>query len=997
LLVAVSLLTVASQISAVSAPASTSYFTHVLQTEDGLPQNAVTAILQTRDGYLWLGTYQGLARFDGVRFVVFTDSSTPGLQSSRVTSLFEDADGTLWIGHETGGLTLFKDGVFRAMEIRATWKGGKINAIGTDTAGEIWLFNEEGLVARLQDGLVLTPRAGTAPGIASFTTDTRGSIWILRDGKVSTLKGDRLLPANFDADSADSYVQGICASRNGGIWVASDGRLRRWQGSRWAKDLGEAPWGFSGIIPFIETQDGSLAAGTVDSGLYIVRPGSSSLHFNRTNGLPQNWIRSLCEDREGNLWIGAGSAGLVALRAGKVATVDPPDQWQGRAVMSVCVARDGAMWVGTEGAGVYRLHGGQWKRYAENEGLENSFVWSVSEDRQSRIWAGTWGGGLYLLRQERFERAPGLEDFTEPVTAVLHTKPGVLWVGTGDGLLQYETSGMTWFGRQQGLELPDVRAVIQAGDGTIWFGMSGGGLGELKDGAVRQFRKRDGLSSDYVHCLRWEEDGTLWIGTAGGGLNRFKDGHFATINAERGLPARVICHIEEDRLGYFWLASHSGIHRVSKADLGRCADGEITSVNCLTYGKGDGMPTLECSGGLQPAGCRTEDGRLWFPTTKSLVTVNPNEVKRNQVPPPVVIEQMLVDSLPVSASAAAGEPLQVAAGRQQVEFQYTGLSFTVPEKVRFRYRLEGLETKWMEAETKRSANYSYIPPGSYTFRVQACNNDGVWNEEGAALAITVLPHFWQTLWFRALTGLTAATLVAGSVLFATRRRMRHKLERLERQRAIERERARIAKDIHDDLGASLTRITLLSQSARGELDNAPEAAADVDRIYQTARELTRAMDEIVWAVNPQHDTLDSLATYLGRFAQDFLNAVHIRCRLDVPMQLPPWLLTAEVRHNLFLAFKEALNNAVRHADASEVRVSLTIEPSGFALRVEDQGRGFAAEKVATARRDQGRLASGNGLSNMHQRLAEINGRCEIESTPGNGTTVTFFVPLKGAG
>jgi signal transduction histidine kinase len=300
----------------------------------------------------------------------------------------------------------------------------------------------------------------------------------------------------------------------------------------------------------------------------------------------------------------------------------------------------------------------------------------------------------------------------------------------------------------------------------------------------------------------------------------------------------------------------------------------------------------------------------------------------------------------------------------------------------------------MDADTKRAVNYSYIAPGNYTFRVQACNNDGVWNEEGAALAFTVLPHFWQTWWFRALAALSAMTFVAGSALVATRRRMRHKLERSERQRAVERERARIAKDIHDDLGASLTRITLLSQSARGELDNAPEAAADVDRIYRTARELTRAMDEIVWAVNPQHDTLDSLATYLGRFAQDFLNAVHIRCRLDVPMQLPPWLLTAEVRHNLFLAFKEALNNAVRHADASEVRVSLTIEPGGFALRVEDQGRGFATEKAATASRSPGRLAAGNGLANMHQRLAEIDGRCDIQSTPGKGTTVTFLVPLK---
>jgi len=1002
---------------ALSEPTFPNYFTHVLQTEDGLPQNAVTAIVQTRDGYLWLGTYNGLVRFDGVRFTVFSESTTPELQSSRVTSLFEDDAGHLWIGHETGGLTRYKDGQFQAMEIRAAWKGGKISAMGADAAKDLWLVNEDGLLARLRDGLVLTPRAGVAPGIVSFATDASGCMWIARDGKVSMLKGspreitvlaapgpspgtisrgEKLVPVDFDGGSEEAYVQGICASRSGGLWVASNGRVRKWQGDRWIKDLGDAPWGHAGILQLIETRNGSLAAGTVDSGLYLLIPDTGALQFNRTNGLPQNWIRSLCEDREGNLWIGAGSGGLVALRAGKVATINPPDQWQGRAVLSVSVAGNGAMWIGTEGAGLYRFHEARWTRFAENEGLANPFVWSVSEDMQGRLWAGTWGGGLFVLRDNRFERAPGLENFTAPTPAMLHTPDGTAWIGTGDGLLQYGTGGMTWFGRQQGLELPDVRAVVQAKDGTVWFGMSGGGLGCLKDGIMHQFRKSDGLSSDFVHCLRLDDDGTLWIGTAGGGLNRFKDGRFAVISLKHGLPDAVICHIEEDERGFFWMSSHGGILRVSKAELNRCADGEINEVNCLTYSRGDGLPTLECSGGLQPAGCRTADGRLWFPTSKGLVVVDTTDVKRNQLPPPVVIEEVLVDGQPVIANRAGESPLRISPGRQQFEFQYTGLSFTAPEKVRFKHRLEGLETKWMDAATKRTANYSYIPPGKYTFRVLACNNDGVWNDVGSALAFTVLPHFWQTWWFRGLAGLNAVALVAGSALFATRRRMRYKLERIERQRAVERERTRIAKDIHDDLGASLTRITLLSQSVRGELDNAPEAAADVDRIYRTARELTRAMDEIVWAVNPQHDTLDSLATYLGRYAQDFLNAVHIRCRLDLPMQLPAWPLTAEVRHNLFLAFKEALNNAVRHADASEVRVSLNIEPTGFALHLEDQGHGFATDTKGAGGSSSmaGRLASGNGLANMHQRLTEIGGRCDIHSVPGEGTKVTFFVPIK---
>ncbi len=696
------------------------------------------------------------------------------------------------------------------------------------------------------------------------------------------------------------------------------------------------------------------------------------------------------------MWIGAGSGGLVALRAGKVATISPPDRWQSRAVLSVTVARNGAMWIGTEGAGLYRFHDGEWDRFGETEGLSNLFVWSVSEDAQGRIWAGTWGGGLFIHRDGRFERVPGLENVTASTPAVLHTPGGVTWIGTGNGLLRYEAGVTKWFGRKEDLELPDVRAVVQASDGTIWFGMLGGGLGRLSnEGTLRQFRKRDGLSSDFVQCLRLDGDGTLWIGTFGGGLNRLKQGRFAVINTSQGLANSVIDHIEEDAREYFWISSHGGIMRVSKAELNRCADGETDSVKCLSYGKGEGLPTLECSGGCQPAGAKTADGRLWFPTSKGLVAVDPNDVKINQLEPPVVLEEMLVEDRPVALDAKGVVPLRIPPGRKRFEFRYTGLSFTVPEKVRFQYRLEGLDPEWVDYGTKRVVNYSYIPPGDYKFHVKACNNDGVWNDAGAELAFTVLPHFWQTWWFRALAGLAAAGAVAGSVLFETRRRMHRKLERLEQQRGIERERTRIAKDIHDDLGASLTRITLLSQTARGELDNPAQAAVDLDRIYGTARELTRAMDEIVWAVNPQHDTLDSLASYLGRFAQDFLGAAGIRCRLRLPLELPQWPLTAEVRHNLFLAFKESLHNAVKHANATEVQITLKVESSYFVLSVKDNGCGFLPESSAGQMPpDAIRPANGNGLVNMRQRLKEIGGECEIKSAPRAGTNVTFRVPVK---
>lgn len=971
------------------------YFARHWQVDDGLPQNAVTAIVQTQDGYLWLGTYGGLARFDGVRFVVFNSGNTPGLVNNRVTSLFEDGRGRLWIGHETGELSVLEAGRFASVPVPGRWPGGKVMGLAEDDEGALWLLSEDGVLVRSRDGLTLTPQAGEAARVATFTRGSDGTIWVARGGRVSALRGGRLEPVDFGDAELNTFVQGIAASRRGGLWVAGGGRLRRWDAGRCVEDRGPAVWGNALLQPLVELQDGSVAGATTGVGLYLIPPTGRAQHFNQTNLLPQNWVRSVAEDHEGNLWVGVGTGGLVALRAGKVIVPEPPDRWQGRAVLSVVAARSAALWVSTEGAGIYRFQAGDWQHFDQASGLSNLFVWPLAEDEQGRIWAGTWGGGLFVLEADRFVRPAGLEELAAPTTALLHTPAGVTWIGTADGLLRYEAGRVTRYGRQQGLELPDVRAVLENPDGTVWFGMAGGGLGCLKGETLRQYRKRDGLPCDYVQCLWLAPDGALWLGTDGQGLVRFKDGRFACVNTRQGLPSSVICHLTADDQGNLWVSSRGGVFRVNLAELERSADTGGPLADCRTYGRGEGMPTVECSGGLQPAGSRAPDGWLWFPTTRGLVGINPAMVKTNHLPPPVVIEEVRADDQRLYGGGGPARPLRISPGRRRFEFRYTGLSFTVPEKVRFRFRLEGLEKEWTEAGAERVAVYRYIPPGQYRFVVTACNNDGIWNETGARVEFTVLPYFWQTWWFQIPAGVAALAAVGGGARWLTRRRLRRRMERLERQQALERERARIAKDIHDDLGASLTRITMLSQSARAELDDQSQAATDLDQIYATARELTRALDEIVWAVNPRHDTLDSLATYLGRFAQDFLAAAHIRCRLEMPVHLPHWPLTAEARHNLFLAFKEALHNAVKHAHAPEVRVSLTVATDHFALRVEDHGLGFdPAAASRSGGSDAHRPAAGNGLANMSQRLAEIGGRFELESAPGRGTTVVFALPFR---
>ncbi len=972
-------------------PGWPNYFVRAWRTDEGLPDNAVTAVVQTHDGYLWIGTYGGLARFDGVRFRIFNNSTEPALQSDRITCLYEDPQGVLWIGHERGDLTSYHDGKFEAQEVRRTGLRRRIAAISSDRNGDVWLLNEEGTLMRVRDGA--TCSLPNHNGIAQMAKTADGALWVASGGKLASLDNGRLTPLEAEGGAMPEVqnVAGICASQDVGLWIAGDDRVRKWNGLAWAEDLGPNPCG-STITAMIETRSGALALGTLATGLYLLSPNGVVRHFSQAEGFPHDWIRCVSEDREGTLWTGAGSDGLVALHPGKVETLDSPDHRQGRVALSTTTARDGSIWMGTEGAGLYRDLAGQWTHFGADAGFSSQFVWCVSEDPRGRMWAGTWDGGMYVQDGNRFVHPPGLEDIMVPMTAILHAPDGVTWIGTANGLLRYENGSVAWFGQTNGTKVSDVRAIAREPNGTIWFGTLGAGLGRLKFGSVKYFTRSNDLASDYIQCLHLDSGGALWIGTYGGGLNRLKDGVFATINSDQGLPNNFISSIEEENYGDLWIGSHNGIFRVSKAALESCAAGNITSVNCLDYGKGEGMPSVECSGGFQPAAARTADGRIGFPTGGGIVMVNPENSKVHRLEPLLVIEEVVANGRVITQKPGADGRLELPAGSARFEFHYTGLSFIAPEKMRFRHLLDGWDHDWVDAGGKRVAEYSYLPPGNYTFHVRACNSDAVWNEAGASFAFTLLPHFWQRIWFRAAVALAAVALVAGVALALARRRLRRKLEIVQRQQAVERERTRIARDIHDHLGANLTRISLLSQSAQGELSNPGQAAIQLDRIYDTTLDLTRALGEIVWAVNPRHDTLDSLASYLGNFAQEYLVSLNIRCRLDVPLNLPLWPITAESRHNVFLAFKEAVHNVVKHSGATEVSVVLETGDRGFTLLIRDNGIGFdvAAVESGSAPQHPGR---GNGLKNIRQRLEKIGGRAEIESKPARGTSIKFFVNI----
>ena len=965
------------------------YALRTWQTEDGLPENLVTTAAQTRDGYLWFGTLSGLARFDGERFRVFNSNNTPELPDRRVVRLFEDHTGTLWIGDEAGNISRYREGTFEKVMPPRSPENERLIGLGSDEHGGMWAMRENGALDSLDRGVrVSSLIADERPGIMGWSRGPDGHIWVRENNRIAGLSHDRLVPLQIPS-KPDEIATGLVGSADGGVWVLIEDRIRKWKDQRWTEDRGAFPWPPSTLSCTLELRDGTLAIGTVGDGLYLIfGDGRPVVHFSQHNGLPQNWVRCLFEDREGTLWAGAGHSGLVSIRTSPFTLASPPDRWNGSSLLSVAAGGDGSLWVGTDGSGLYRHRDGQWQRYGSEAGFGNDYICSVTVTPAGAVWAGNyWWGGPYRLEHDRFVRPASVNPQWSPAFALVAV-PGTddLLVGNREGLLKLSGAEATWVVRSPGGFGDDVCGVAVDRSHTIWCGFAQGGLARIAGKDVTFYRRADGLGSNSVQCLLADADGTIWIGTADGGLCRWKDGRFTQLGLEHGLADTIVCKILDDGLGYLWLSTHHGIQRVARSELNRCADGEIRAFQSQIYDRNDGLPIIEFQGGRQASACRSEDGRLWFASSVGLVSVDPARIRLNPNPPPVVMEALVVDGRPVPAHGPlVAQPLPP--DHQRLEFRYSGLSFAAPDKVLFKYRLEGIDRDWIDAGSKRTAFYSRLPAGTYRFRVMACNNDGVWGQEAALVAFTVAPFFWQTWWFVSASLVAAAGATAWVARFITRRRLQRKIEQMQRQQELERERARIAQDIHDDVGASLSRIAMLSQPAHADLAEPERAAAMLTHIYSTAREVTRSLDEIVWAVDPRHDTLDSLVDYMGKFAQAFLASAQLRCRLDLPINVPPWPLTAEVRHNLFLAFKEALNNAVKHAGATEVRISFQLRADAFVLEVKDNGHGFSTTPNVAA---PDRISSGRGLANLRERLARVGGQCEITSDTG-GTRVAFVI------
>ena len=966
---------------AASCPAASPWSLRAWQTEEGLPENAVTGVAQTSEGYLWIATHGGLARFDGIRFQL-QFLPVPTLRNNvLIRGLLLGDDKKLWVALEADrGLVIgFSDTATNIYGAADGLPALKPLNMALTPEGALWVSYVDGSVCRLFQGHVT--HYGIQEGLSGtggcwLTTDSGGALWFSKAGNVGVFCKGRF-EARFSFSERPSRITG---SREGGLWIVSGKHLFQTDGTNKPVLLGELPMDRPGVLPSVlfEDRSGGVWIGTTAGGLFhwdgVKIEAAETSHSD---------ITSLAEDREGNLWVGTEGGGLDRLRNRVLELQGSASGLPFEAARSVCSDLSGRMWaVGVNGALVRRT-GEVWETVPEGNGWSGARATCVTSDRTGGVWIGTYHAGLVHWREGRFEMFDSSDGLTgDNVRALLVDSRTNLWIGMEfpGSLQQFHSGQFTSIAQPSGIRT--IRAMAEDAAGRIWIGTSDGFLFRVEKELLVDETPHVLQPPRPIRALHADRQGGLWIGYAGAGVGWLRGGRFTCFTTDNGLRDNYISGIESDDGASLWFASSRGIFQMSRRELEAGNDRALA----VDYGLNESLPNLQGSYGYSPVTAQSPDGRLWFATRSGLVATSPGRVKLNRIPLVSRVEQLVVDGRPVPFTRDV--PVKISPDHRRIEIEYTAFSFAAPEDILFKHKLEGWDEVWSEPTAQRRVSFSRLAAGNYRLRIQARNSAGYWSQAATGLDFYVEPFLWQTWWFRSALAAAVLAVLFFGIRTHERRKVGRQLALLERQQAIERERARIARDIHDELGTGLTQIGLLSDVGSLSPSDEREVQVTFAKIGTRARSAVRSLDEIVWAANPRNDFLPRLADYLCHLADDSFEAGEVRCRKEVPTGLPSIPVTAEIRHNLALAVKEALANTLKHARAHTVRLRLEWAAPKLVITVADDGVGFDLKKKSTSR---------NGLGNQAARMEEIGGQFQIVSEPGRGTKVEFRIRLETAG
>ncbi|MEW6193985.1 MAG: two-component regulator propeller domain-containing protein [Bacteroidota bacterium] len=952
--------------------------------EDELPTNDVNSIVKNKDGFYYIGTSNGFVRFDGSEFKVYNTKNTKAIKANVTRNLFidsrnkvwfsnggagivvydgikftrisedeglslnhpssfaEDDKGRIYIGTIGGGLNIFDNGKISIFNKNEGLLPSVINTILIDSKNTLWVGGHDSDLFTIKNGKVEKFPNSTNrkfSRVIKLFEDSRGIIWVGTDNGVFIIKDENFISDNIFSILNNSSVNHITEDANKNIWFVSTKGIFIYDRRKLIR-LNIDPLLNSNLISKVLIND---------DGIWICNPGAGLVRLtlnkirviSKEHGLPDKEVRTIYQDNDNKIWIGTNK-GIIQYNEKSGSVVPIPSKTPTLVPYAWASNAKGEIFIGTRNSGVWKYSNGTIKNIADKKILGANFIRSLYYNDDKTLWIGTNGAGVVL----------------------------------------YKEGKLKFIDKSNGLKSVFVACIVKNKDGNFWIGTSGGGISLVDNNGtvLKSYTEKDGLPSNIISSIYEDEKGTVWVSSGVFGLSRLKDGKIFNIQENDGIYSNSIKKMIYDNKGKFWCTTEFGLFSVEKSVLENYADGHRPKVVFNLYGKKDGMKSDNFLGLSNNAASISNTGLLYFPSTDGVVIIDPKKLVGDDKQPKVYIDEVFVNH-----DYRSKDDINILPpGIENIQFNYGGISVDYAKNLSYKYILEGFEKKFVDAGSRRQAFYTHLPHGSYKFRVFAISPNGARSENEAAISFKIEPYMWQTYWFR--IGLILS-LVAGSALTVRtiyKRKYKRRMEILENESMLNKERMRISKDMHDELGASLTKISLMTELAARNILSTEILKKDLKKISDTSREVAVTMDEIVWAVNPNNDKLDRMIGYILQYIEDLISNTSIILKSDIVRNLPEIIISAEARHNVFLVVKEAFNNIIKHSEATHVNLTIDFNDSVLSIKIRDNGKGIDLSSVDIF---------SNGLSNMKKRIDDIKGTIILNCAPGEGTEIIIRLTL----